>query len=207
MKKYNTRKRATYNQASTQKTHTLNATHNTQKTRKTHKDIHISIRYDGYARTKYDNGILHDRHTSKEQTYTNITNALNDTFPEINAPHNAHTHRAIAPYKRVILTEPDIPYTAPSDLQSDPTNIHTEYENTARKKCVIFNTHDEIIHMGVFTRTIHIDRYGKYHGTATITLYRNDRSIQVYPYIPRTNNIHGMTLKDIREHDVELYHI
>lgn len=203
MKKYNTRKRATYNQASTQKTHTLNATHNTQKARKTHKDIHISIRYDGYARTKYDNGILHDRHASKDQIYTNITNAVNDTFPEINAPRNAHTHRALSPYKSVILTEPDIPYTPPSEL-----NKHTsEYESTARKKCVIFNTHDEIIYMGVFTRTIHITRIGKTHGTATITLYRNDRSIQVYPYIPRTNNIHGMTLKDIREHDVELYHI
>lgn len=199
MKKYNREKRATYKQ------HTRNIkiydSCDEYDGRNNTQHIHIHIRYDGYKRIKYDKGIFTRKTQSKAQRYVNITNAINDIFPEINAPHNAHTYRANCEYHTFIPQATD--YTAPEDLN----NIHSTYEDTRTAKCVIFNTQDEIIHYGWIRRTIHIDRYGKHHADVNITLHKGDRDFKVHTYIPRTDTIKGISIQELRKNNVELYHI
>ena len=199
MKKYNKDKRAAYKAHTRKNTYTYDGCGAYP-----HKRIHIRIRYDGYKRTQYDNGVRVYIRKNDAQRYVNIVNAINDIFPAINAPHTQHTHRAIAPYKRVILTEPTIPYAPPSDLN----NTHSTYEDTRTAKCIIFNDKDEMIHYGWIRRTIHIDRYSKHHSEVHITLYKGNRSIDVRPYIPAAmKEIHGIPIQEIRKNGVEFYHI
>ena len=197
MKKYNRDKRATYN-AHARKINTHDS-YDAHDAHDRYNRIHIDIRYDGQARTTYTQPILRSTHSAKRaqvQKYVGIPNAVNDIFPEINAPHNAHIYRGTAPYKRFIAQETD--YTRPIDMDD---YTHT---NTKRVKCVIFNAQDKMIYYGVFTRTRAVNY--RTHETH-ITLHRADRSIEVRAYIPTTDKIHGVDIKEIYRHGIELYHI
>ena len=157
------------------------------------------VRYDGYNRIEYMPIIYGKTRSNKQQSYVNMTNAINEIFPEINAPHNAHIYRGTAPYRKFIVSPPEIPRTAPENMMSEHVRIH---KNTKRAKCIIYNDEDKIIYIGIIRRTIETDEKH-----IKITLHRADRNIQVQPYIPRTDKIHGVTLNEIYRHNVEIYHI
>jgi len=195
MIKYNRRKRGTYN-ARTRRIHINDAYSDTHRAQRIH--IHIAPHYDGYNRTEYARTIYNKTRDNSARTYVNITNTINDIFPQINAPHNAHTHRATAPYHKHIPQATDI---SPPDPD---TQEHTIYRDTRRVKCIIFNAHNEMIHYGIFSRTRTVNLTTR---TATYTLHRNKRSIEVQPYIPTTTHIHGISIQEIRAHGVEFYHI
>ena len=199
MRRYNKDKRATYKQY-TRKIKIYD-TRDGCDGRNNMQHIHISIRYDGQRHTQYDKGVFIHKTQSKAQKYVNITNAINDTFPDINAPHNAHTYRANCEYHTFIPQHTD--YRAPEDLN----NAHSTYEDTRTAKCVIFNAHDKVIYYGWMRRTIHIDRYGKHHADVKITLHKGDRNFEVHTYIPLTDTIKGVSIQELRKNDVELYHI
>lgn len=204
MKKYNTRKRGTYKAHTRRSTHT-HKNYDTYDAQDKTKNIHIDIHYDGYNDTKYDSKIIPQPPRNNEtQTYINTTNIINETFPDINAPHNAKTYRANAPYKQIIPPRKiGIEYIPPLSTSQQIIKPYTyTYHDTRRAKCIIFNAHDEIIHIGIFTRTIDIN--GK---DVRITLHRSDREAQVKTYIPLMDKIHGMTIEDIRKHGIEFYHI
>lgn len=191
MKRYNRDKRAIYKQR-TRNTQT----HDTCDGRDRAKRIHIKVRYANYNRIEYIPVIYRRTRNNKEQTYVNIVNTINDIFPQINAPHTRHIYRANAEYKKFIPPHTD--YTAPEHMMDEYTRSYTRIE---RVKCIIYNN-DEMIHAGVFKRTITTD--GEH---IQITLHRANRSIEVRPYIPHADTIHGVTIREIYEHDVEIYKI
>lgn len=191
MRQYNRYKRAT------NKLKTRKITQMHDKCDGRNRQIHIHIRYANYNRIEYVKVIHGKTRNNKAQTYVNMTNAMNEIFPEINAPHNKHTHRATAPYHKYIPTRTN--YTAPEGMMD---KYIYKYTDTRRVKCIIYNTKNEMIHYGIFRRTKEIN--GRH---ITITLHSSDRSIQVKPYIPMTNKIHGIELKEIYRHGVEIYRI
>lgn len=192
MIKYNTRKRATYKINTRKMAHMNNeicdAQNNIQR-------IHIQVKYDTYNHTQYVPIIYGKTRNNKAQKYVNITNAINDIFPDINAPHTAHIYRATAPYKAFIPTETT--YTRPR-YKEEP---HTIYKRE-RVKCIIYNDAQEIIHYGIFIRTIDIQ-----DGDITYKLHRSDRCIEVKPFIPFTQTINGVDIHEIWRHNVEIYKI
>ena len=189
MKKYNRDKRASYN-ARNKKINT----HETYNAHNKYKRIHIQIRYANYNHIEYVPVIYGKTRNNKAQTYVNITNVINDIFPEINKPHTAHTYRATAEYHRYIPQETD--YTRP---EYDDTR--TTYRRE-RVKCIIYNDKQEIIHYGIFIRTIEIN-----DKNATYKLHRSNRYIEVKPFIPFTQTINGVDIHEIWRHNVEIYRI
>ena len=194
MKKYNRDKRAKYNACINKNKYTYDTCngHDTHKS----MNIKIHVRYDGHAQTIYIPIIYGKTRNNKARTYVGMHNIIRDIFPSIDKPHTQHIYRATAPYHTFIPQETD--YTRPID-----TDDHT-YKDMKRVKCIIYNRQDEIIHYGIFTRLITLNYIT--HETH-ITLHRADRQIEVHEYIPRTDTIHGITIKEIRAHDVEIYHI
>lgn len=190
MKKYNREKRGTYNARINKNIHTGE----TCEKRNRIKHIHIHIHYDGYDRIEYIPIIYRKTRNNKAHIYVGMTNIIRDIFPSIDAPHTQHTHRAISPYHRYIPQETN--YTRPIDIDS-----HI-YEDMKRVKCIIYNRNDEIIYYGIFTRFKTLNYITH---EAHTTLHRADRQIEVYPYIPRTDTIHGIKINEIKAHDVEIY--
>ena len=184
MKKYNREKRASY------KTHKYTRT-NTQ--REGYKP-QIHARYDGYKRTEYivEYARTSDRHA---QEYVRSVNAINEIFPDINAPHNAQTHLANAPYKQFIAQEPSVPYTRPAEEE------RSIYTDTRRAKCVIYNEQGKLIYFGIIRRTIEI-----HDDDIRITLHKGDRQMQAYTYAP-AEDVYGYTVKQLHERNIEFYHI
>ena len=230
MKKYNRDKRARYN------AHIKNMqTHDTCNAHDKRTRIHIDVHYDGYNHTQYVKIIYGKTRDTHAQTYVNTTNAIRDIFPELDKEHTSHVHRATAPYKRFIPTEytgthgyaeppkrrkRHITYeTTKHEFTKDVNNEieHTIYKSkrmgdgiytyvhkrVKRAKCIIFDKNDGIIYIGTLKREIKMND----DGTTTYTLYRNKRSIQVYPHITLQNNIHGLSIERIKEHAVEFYRI
>lgn len=195
MIKYNRDKRGTYNARIRARAYDRYDAQDTQDKR---ARIHIPIHYDGYNRVEYIPIIYGKTRDTRARTYVNITNAIRDIFPEIDAPHTAQTYRATATYHKYIPTDRDI---SPPDPH---TQEHTIYKDTRTVKCIIFNTHDKMIYYGWIRRTRIVDLTAQ---TATYTLHRNKRSIDVRTYIPRTDTIKGVSIQEIRKHDVEIYHI
>ena len=203
MKKYNRDKRATYN-ARIKKI----KTHETCDTHDKYKRIHIHIHYDRYDSTEYVPIIYRKTRNNKAQTYVNTTNAINDIFPDINAPHNAHTYRANAPYRKYPKTD-DTPYTRALKWQErvmeESMNEQRIYKDTRTVKCIIMNYDEEIVYIGMMRRTRIINAS---QGTIDVTLHRNERTMQAYERaIDPDRIIHGMTIRDIKAHDVEIYYI
>ena len=89
MKKYNRDKRARYN-AHIKKINT----HDTCDAHDRYNRIHIHVRYDRYNHTEYIPIIYGKTRDTHAQTYVNITNLVNDIFPEINEPHTAHIYNS-----------------------------------------------------------------------------------------------------------------
>lgn len=201
MKKYNRDRRARYNaQDKNINTYARCDGYDTHK----HMKIKIHVRYDGHAQTIYIPIIYGKTRDTRAQRYIGIQNTIRDIFPEIDAQHTQHIYRATAPYKKIIPPHRDgLEYIPPLSTSQQIIKPYTyTYHDTRRAKCIIFNAHDEIIYMGIFTRTI--DIHGK---DVKIMLHRNDREAQVKTYIPLMDKIHGMTIEEIRKHDVEFYHI
>lgn len=190
MKKYNRDKRAKYNA----RMKNIN-THDTFNTHDKYKRIHINVHYDRYNHTEYIPIIYKKTRNNKAQTYVNITNAINDIFPEINEPHTKHIYRANAPYRKFIPQE--INYTRQKCEEETRTIYRRE-----RVKCIIYNNEHKMIHYGIFIRTISIN--GK---EITYELHRANRHIEVKPFIPFTQTINGVGIKEIWRHNVEIYHI
>lgn len=191
MKKYNRDKR---------NTHKIN-THNIKidDTCNSNNSIHIQIRYDTYRHTEYMPVIYHKTRNDKAQRYVKITNTINDIFPDINAPHNAHTHRAIAPYKAFIPTART--YLPPIQEEEYTKPI----KDTRTVKCIIMNSKEEMIYVGFMRRTRIVDAH---NGTIDITLHRNKRTMKAYERaVDPDRIIHGLTIREIRRHDVEIYYI
>jgi hypothetical protein len=192
MKKYNRDKRARSN-ARIRNIHT----HDTCDAHDKYKRIRIHIHYDGYNHTEYIPIIYGKTRNNKAQTYVNITNAINDIFPEINAPHTAHTYRATAPYHKFILQETE--YTRP---EPEPDTI---YEDTRTVKCIIMNDNEDIIYIGMMRRTRTVNRT---QGKINIMLRKGKRTMQAYERaVDLDRIIHTMTIREIKAHDVEIYYI
>ena len=191
MIKYNRDKRGTYNAR-------INKHRRTGEICDRCDRIHTRIRYDGCDKIEYIPIIYGKARDTHERTYVSVTNVMNEIFPEINAPHNTHIYRATAPYRKFIITQPAIPHTAPEHMMDEYRYTATR---TGRVKCIIYSN-DKIIYTGVLRRTIEID--GK---DIRITLHKANRSIQVKPYIPMTDEIHGVPIREIYKHDVEIYKI
>lgn len=194
MKKHIKARRTQYKSHLRRTKHTLDAcdTSNT-----TSRRIHIPIRYDGYARTEYVKVVYGKTRNTRTHTYISVTNTINEIFPEINAPHNAHTYRGTAPYRKFIPQETD--YSPPA---REPDTIH---KDTRTVKCIIMNGDDEIIYIGMMrrTRTVNVTR-----GTIDIMLHRNDREMDAYEIaIDPDRIIHGITVREIKAHGVEIYYI
>lgn len=192
MKKYNRDKRGTYN-ARIKKINT----HDTCDTQDKRTRIHIHIHYDGYNHTEYVKIIYGKTRDTHAQTYVNITNAINDIFPEINEPHINHIYRATCEYHRYIPQETH--YTRP---EPEPDTIN---KDTHTVKCIIVNDNEDIVYIGMMrrTRTVNITQ-----GTIDIILHRNKRTMQAYERaIDPDRIIHSMTVRDIKAHDVEIYYI
>lgn len=204
MIKYNRDKRGTYNARIRARAYDRYGAQDTQDKR---ARIHIPIHYDGYNRVEYIPIIYSKTRDTRARTYVNITNAIRDIFPEIDAPHTAHTYRATAPYRKYPRRD-DTPYTRAlkwrEQVMEESIKEHTIYKDTRTVKCIIFNTHDKMIYYGWIRRTRIVDLTAQ---TATYTLHRNKRSIDVRTYIPRTDTIKGVSIQEIRKHDVEIYHI
>ena len=191
MKKYNREKRASY------KTHARNInTHDTHDTCDTPniKHIHINMKYDGYNRTPYDNKCVPATpRKNKTRIYIGMLNAMHDIF---NTPEQ-RTYRANAEY-HAFIPQHNTDYMPPEHMMEEYTRSYTE---TKRVKCIIFNTHGDMIHYGTFRRTIYMhDKHIIY------TLHRADRSIEVKPY-HTTHTIKGYTEHQLHEHGVELYQV
>lgn len=195
MQRYNKDKRATYKQHARKikiydTCDAYDGQHNIQR-------IHINIRYDTYNKNKYIADVYRKTRDTRAQTYVNITNAINDIFPSINAPHNAHTHRAICEYHKFIPQETY--YTQPD---GEPDTIH---KDTRTVKCIIMNDEDDVIYIGMMRRTRTVNHT---QGTIDITLHRGTRTMQAYERaVDLDRIIHGVKIKDIKAHDVEIYYI
>ena len=122
-------------------------------------------------------------------------NAINDIFPDINAPHTQHIYMPTGTYKKFIVQPADIPRTRPE------ADTHSRYTDTKRTKCMIYNAQGKFIYAGIFRRTIDIDG-----DELRITLHRADRQVQVYPYVPIDGKC-GYTVEELRKHGIEFYHI
>lgn len=212
MKKYNRDKRARCKANTRTQVDAMRDKH-TQDTHDTHGEdrrtrIHITIRYDGYKQTQYDKEIIRVKRTSEAQRYVNITNTINDIFPEINAPHNKHIHRANCEYHKFIPPRTRKSYTE-ERIPGEYEFTYLDTTDTRTVKCIIFNSKDEIIYTGKLRRTIKTYIYGGENGKphAEITLHKGDRDLRVRPYIPLMDTIHGVSIEYIRAHGVELYHI
>lgn len=193
MKKYNRDKRGVYNAHDRNHTYIINEMRGTDNGPR----IHINIRYGGYNKTEYIPIIYRKTRDNKAQTYVNITNAINDIFPEINTPHTAHLHRATAPYHKYIpqATHHTRPEPEPDTIKSDTRTV----------KCIIMSDDDDIIYIGRVrrTRTVNITQ-----GTIEITLHRGERTMTAYERaISPDMAIHGITVREIKAHDVEIYYI
>ena len=192
MKKYNRDKRARYN-AQIKKINT----HDTCDAHDKYKRIHIQIHYDRYNRTEYVPIIYGKTRDTHAQTYVNITNAINDIFPEINKPHTAHVYRATCEYHKYIPQETY--YTRP---EPEPDTIN---KDTRTVKCIIMNDNEDIIYIGKMrrTRTVNITQ-----GTIDITLHKGTRTMRAYERaISPDRIIHSITVREIKAHDVEIYYI
>lgn len=201
MKKYNRNKRGTYRQATRRRTHTHESYDGRDgRTRKLlNKRIHIPMRYDGCNRIEYIADAYKKERDTHAQIHIGVTNAMNEIFPEINAPHNAKTHKGTAPYRKRVITHTD--HMPPEHMMKEMHDRYT-YTETRRVKCIIYNSEGEMIYTGIFRRTLKTD--GEH---IHVTLHRADRSIDVKPYRPMNNTIHGVTLAEIYAHDVEIYQI
>ena len=212
MKRYNRDKRAIYNARNKNIQAYDRCDAQDKRTR-----IHISIQYDGYAQTTYMPIIHRKTRNTHAQRYVNTTNAINNIFPDINAPHNARTYRATAPYRKYPKRD------TRNDTIIDNINItelheraykwyntvaqetHGEiYKDKRRARCIIYNG-DKIIHMDVFVRERIIDTHKH---TITTILHRNDRSLEVYDHIISPDaKIYNHTVREIKAQDVEIYNI
>lgn len=191
MKKYNREKRGTYNA----RIRNIR-THDTCET-SIRPRIHIQIRYANYNRIEYVPIIYGKTRNTHAQRYVNITNIINDIFPEINAPHTQHVYRATCEYHKYIPQETD--YTRP---EPEPDTIITTTHTT---KCIIMNDNEDIIYIGMMrrTRTINITK-----GTIDITLHKGTRTMKAYERaINPDTRIHNITIREIKAHDVEIYYI
>lgn len=192
MKKYNRDKRARYNA----RIKNIN-TYGTYNAHNKHKRIHIPIRYANYNRIEYVPIIYGKTRDTHAQRYVNITNAINDIFPEINKPHTSHTYRATATYHKFIPQETE--YTRP---EPEPDTIH---EDTRTVKCIIMNDNEDVIYIGMMRRTRTINRT---QGRIYITLHKGTRTMQAYERaVDLDRIIHSMTIREIKAHDVEIYYI
>lgn len=197
MKKYNKDGRArrkAYTHAIQRATHTHDKCNARDR-------IRIYARYTTYNKMGYISDIYRRTRDNRSRIYTGMTNAMNEIFPEINAPHNAHTYRAIAPYRVHIHLPTDNIRTTRYTHEDAGGEV---YKDTRTTKCIIFND-DRIIYMGTLRRTRIVDTN---EGTIRTTLHRNKRTMDVKDHIadPDTK-IHGVTIRDIKAHDVELYDI
>lgn len=204
MQKYNRDKRATYNA----RIKNINA-HDTYNAHDKRTRIHINVHYDGYNHTQYVKIIYGKTRDTRAQTYVNTTNAINDIFPDINAPHNAHTHRANAPYHKFI-PQPHNHISYNRHTQRIPRYLRGEDKDTIHKdtrtvKCIIMNYDEEIVYIGMMRRTRTVNAT---QGTIDITLHRNKRTMQAHERaIDPDRIIHSMTVREIKAHDVEIYYI
>lgn len=194
MQKYNRDKRARYN-AHIKKINT----HDTcdGQAHKAHMNITIHVRYDGHAQTIYIPIIYGKTRNTHAQRYVNIHNAIRDVFPSIDAPHTKHIYRATCEYHKYIPQETY--YTRP---EPEPDTIMTD---THTAKCIIMNDNDEVIYIGHIRRTriVNVTK-----GTIEITLHKGDRHMTAYERATNPDMIiHGITIRDIKAHDVEIYHI
>lgn len=191
MKKYNRDKRASY------KTHARNTqiddNCDATKQHNPYKNIHISVKYDGYNRTQYDNCIPATPHRNNTRKYVGMINAINSIFNT----DKPQLHTANAKYK-AFIPQQDTDYQPPEHMMDEYTRNYTE---TKRVKCIIFNTRGEMMHYGTFIRTINM-----WNGHATYTLHRANRSIEVKLY-HTAHTIKGYTEHELHEHNVELYQI
>lgn len=202
MKKYNTRKRAIYKQQ-------LHAheMHDAHEAYDLYKYIHISIRYDGYKHTEYIAEYYRQTHRRNARMYINMMNAINDIFPDIYAPHNAHIYNANAPYRQCIPS-PDtgVRITAPRTHTRQRRRTETRQriaqdthiKDKRKVKCIIFS-HDKPIYACKIIRTIEI-----HNGEIRTYLHKKSARIRVYPYIVQ-GTCKGYTDEQIRAHDVEIY--
>lgn len=165
----------------------------------TYARIHIPIRYDNCNATTYMPVIYGKTRDTHAQRYVGMHNAIREIFPSIEQPHTQHIHRATAEYHTYIAQATD--YTRPR-MNADETSDHADYK--PRTKCIIFNAHDKLIHYGIFGRTRTINYITRETHT---TLHRANRSYEVYPYIPRTDTILGVSVALIKAQGVEIYHI
>ena len=161
--------------------------------------IHIQIKYDNYNATAYIPVIYGKTRDTHAQRYVGMHNAIREIFPSIEQPHTQHIHRATAEYHRYIAQKTD--YTRPQ-LSADETSDHADYQ--PHTKCIIFDAHDKLIHYGIFGRTRTINYITRETHT---TLHRANRSFEVYPYIPRTDTILGVSVAHIKAQGVEIYQI
>lgn len=168
------------------------------------RDIRINARYDGYKHIEYIAEYARGRDTHASE-YVRMLNAINDVFPELNELHTEHIYIANAPYrKRIFPPQYDgIIYRVQyRDICSElPKPYVYEYIDTRRAKCLIYNARDELVHMGVFKRTIYI------HGSEMhVTLYnRAHEEIRVHVYVPSANTLHGHTVTELRKLGIEFY--
>lgn len=201
MKKYNRNKRASYKTHARKievhdacDTHDTCDTHEKHDTHDTLKSIHIHVLYDGYNRTPYDNKCIPATpRKDKTRIYIGMLNAMHDIF---DTPKQ-HTHRANGEY-HAFIPQHDTDYMPPEHMMETYTRTYTE---TKRVKCIIFNTHGDMIHYGTFRRTIYM-----HNNSITYTLHRADRSIEVKPY-HTAHTIKGYTEHELHMHDVELYQV
>lgn len=194
MKKYNRDKRASYN-AHIKNMHTYDTCNANDKYRR----IHINVHYDGYNHTEYVKIIHGKTRDTHAQTYVNVTNAIRDIFPELDKEHTAHTYRATSPYRK---HPPEYIYREIPRYMKDEEHIT---KDTHTVKCIIMNDDEDIIYIGMMrrTRTVNMTRH-----TIDITLHKGTRTMQAYERaVDLDRIIHGMTVREIRAHDVEIYYI
>lgn len=194
MKKYNRDKRAKYN------AHIKRMqTHDTCNAHDKRIRIHIDVHYDGYNHTQYVKIIYGKTRNTHAQTYVNVTNAIRDIFPEIDKEHTAHTYRANAPYRK---HPPEYIHRETPKYMKLEDNIT---KDTRTVKCIIMNDDEDIIYIGMMRRTRITNAT---RGTINITLHRNKRTMQAYERaVDLDRVIHGMTIREIKTHDVEIYYI
>lgn len=190
MKKYNRDKRKTY-KTRIRNIHKYDKCDGNDK----YKRIHIRIHYDGYNQTEYVKVIYGKTRDTHAQKYVNITNTINDIFPEINEPHIARTYRANAPYRKFIPQQTN--YTRPKE--EEYTRTIYEYD---RVKCIIYDDKLEMIYYGILRRSIYINK-----DSIEYMLHKGNRSIRVKKFIPFTDKINGVDIKEIMKHNVEIYRI
>lgn len=204
MQKYNKQKRGIYKMHI--KKIQINDTCNAQDRR---TRIHINIHYDGYNHTEYVPVIYGKTRDTHAQTYVKTVNVINDIFPDINAPHNAHTYRANAPYHKFI-PQPHNHISYNRHIQRIPRYLRGEDKDTIIKdtrtvKCIIINDDEDIIYIGMMRRTRTVNRT---RGTIDIILHRNKRTMQAYERaVDPDRIIHGIEVREIKKHDVEIYYI